>query len=91
MFLGSEQCRIATSGIKLQPMLTSQPRNKLLIRVRLCSAQLVIEVNDGENDAKVLPQFEQKAKQSNRIDPAGNCNADAVPGPQQFLPADMNR
>ena len=82
MLLSGELCRIPASGIKLQLMLMSQPRNKLLICVRLRPAQLVIEVNDGENDAKFLPQFEQKAKQSNRIDPAGNCNADTVAGMQ---------
>ena len=89
MLLSGELRRIATSRIKLQPMLPSQPRNKLLIRVRLRPAQPVIEVNDGENDTKFLSQLDQQPQQRNRIDPARDRNSDPVSGAQQFLPSDM--
>lgn len=39
-------------------MLTSQPRNKLLICVRLSPAQFVIEVNDRKNYAEFLTEIE---------------------------------
>ena len=57
--------------MKLQPMLTSQSRNKLLIRVRLGSTQFVIEMNNGENDAEFTAQFNQQpqAAQPNQSHP----------------------
>jgi hypothetical protein len=70
-------------------MLPNQPANKLLIRVRLRPAQPMIEVNNRENDAKLLTQLNQQPKQRNRINPARNRNPNPVSSPQQFLPPDM--
>lgn len=89
MFLGSELRRIPATGIKLQPTLPSQSRNKLLILIRLRPAQPVIEVNNGENDTKYLTQLDQQPQQRNRINPARDRNSDPVSGAQQFLPSDM--
>ena len=46
-------------------------------------------MNDGEDDAEFVPQFDQQAQKRDRIDPAGNCHADPVAGTQQFLAADV--
>jgi hypothetical protein len=77
--------------MKLQPMLTSQSRNKLLIRLRLRPAQPVIEMNDGEDNAELLPQLDQQPQQRYRIDPARNRNPNPVSSPQQFLQPDIHQ
>jgi hypothetical protein len=89
MFLSSQLRHIAASTTELQPVLTSQSRNKRLIRLRLRPAQLVIEMNNRKNETKLLPQFNEQAEQSNRINPTRNRNPNPVPSPQQFLPPDM--
>jgi RimJ/RimL family protein N-acetyltransferase len=89
MFLGSQPCRIATSSMKLQPMLTRQPSNKLLIRLRLRPTQLVVEMNNGGDNAEFLTQFDQQTKKRDRINPPRNRNPNPVSSPQQFLPPDM--
>jgi hypothetical protein len=71
--------------MKLQPMLTRQFRDKLLIRLRLCPAELVVEMNNGQNDAKLVTQFDQQAQERNRINPSRNRNPNPVSSPQQFL------
>jgi hypothetical protein len=72
-------------------MLTSQSSNKLLVRLRLRPAQLVIEMDDGENDAEFLPQFEQKTEERYRIDAARNGYADAIARVKQLLPANVKK
>src|ERR1019366_10585948 len=86
VFLGSP---LAALGVKLQPVLTRQVRDKLLIRVRLRPAQLVVEMNNRQDDAEFLTQFNQQAKKRNRINPTRNRNPNPVSSPQQFLPPDM--
>jgi hypothetical protein len=88
---GSKPRHIATRAIKLQPVLTSQPSDKLLIRLRLRPAQLVVEMNNGEDNAEFVTQFNQQAQQSNRINPARNRDPNPVSSPQQFLPPDMDQ
>jgi hypothetical protein len=72
-------------------MLTSQSRNKLLIRVGLSPAQLVVEMDHGNDDAKFALQFKQQTQKRYRINPARNRNSNAVAGAQQFLPPDMGQ
>jgi hypothetical protein len=72
-------------------MLASQPGNKLLIRLRLRSAQPVIEMNNRKNNAEFATQLDQQPKQRNRINPTRNRNPDPFPSPQQFLPPDMGQ
>jgi hypothetical protein len=69
----------------------SQIRHKLLIRIRLRPAQLVVEMNDGENNPQLMTKFEQQTQQRNRIDPAGDSYPNPVPGMQQFLPPNVGQ
>src|ERR1039458_7927646 len=86
VFLGSP---LAALGVKLQPVLTRQVRDKLLIRVRLRPAQLVVEMNNGEDNAKFLMQLNQHPKQRNRINPTRNRDPNPVPSPEQLLAPNM--
>jgi hypothetical protein len=61
MFPRRQTSRIAASPIKFQPVCASQPSHKLLIRIRRRPAQLVIEMNDGNNDAKLRIQLNQQS------------------------------
>src|SRR5580704_18348232 len=70
-------------------MLASQPGNKLLIRLRLRSAQPVIEMNNRKNNAEFATQLDQQPKQRNRINPTRNRNPNPVSSPQQFLTPDI--
>src|ERR1700722_13718793 len=47
--------RIIPIAKKLQPKLTRQSRNKILIRIRLRPAQLVIEVNNRKDNPQLAP------------------------------------
>src|SRR5258707_13293101 len=68
-----------------------QLAHKLLICIRLCAAELMIEMNYGEDDAQLWPQLEQNAQQADGIRSAGDGNAHAVPWPQQGVLADVVR
>ena len=50
---------------------------------------MVIEVDDGKYDANLGPQFEQQAKQRNRVGTSRNGSAYAVPGFQKRVFADI--
>jgi hypothetical protein len=77
--------------VKLQPVLTSQALDELLIRIRLPYTQLVIEMNDGKNNPQLTPQLQQQPQKRNRVNPTGHGNADAVPSPQQFMPPNVSK
>jgi hypothetical protein len=47
--------------MKFQPVRTGQPRNKFLIGAGFAPTQLVIEMNNGEDDAKFRAQFEENS------------------------------
>jgi hypothetical protein len=89
MFLSRQLRHIAVCAIKLQPMLASQPSDEFLIRIRLHSAQPVVEMSKRYNDAKFAPQFDQQTQERNRINPARNRNPNPVSGSQHFLPPDV--
>jgi hypothetical protein len=76
---------VAAGEVKFQGVLAGQTIDELLVCIRFGAAQLVIEMDDGENDAEFVAQFCQQAKQRDRINPAGNCDADAVAGMKQFV------
>ena len=60
---------IAAISVKLQPMLTRQRRDELLVRLRLRPAQLVIKMNNRRDNPQLAPQLEQQPQQCNRIIP----------------------
>ena len=91
MLLSGQPRHVPARAIKLQPILTRQRRNKLLVRIRLRPAELVIEVNNRKDNAKVLPQHDKQPQKRNRIDAAGDSDGDAVAGLQQFIPADVKK
>ena len=66
-------------------MFTSQFRDEFLIGVRLRPTQLVIEMNNRKDNAKVSAQFQQQSQQRNRIDSAGNRHPDALSGAKQVV------
>jgi hypothetical protein len=63
MLLISELRHVAAFAVKFQPVLASQSGYELLIGVRFCSTQLVVEMNNGENDTKVMTQCKQQAQE----------------------------
>ena len=65
MFLSRKPRHIAALAIKLQPMLKSEARNEILIRIGLRPSQLVVEMNNGKNDAEFMTQFEQQPQKRN--------------------------
>jgi len=80
---------IAAFGQELQVITGGQSAHKLLVGFRLCTPELVIKMNDGEDDAQILPEFEQKAQQGSGIRSAGDGHPDAVASPQQIVFADI--
>lgn len=68
-----------------------QTADELLIGVRLLPAQIVIEMNDAENNPEFTTQFQQQPQKRNRINPAGNGNADAISGMQQLMPPNVRQ
>src|ERR1022692_228544 len=84
-------CHIAAIAKKLQPVRARQSRDKLLIRLRLRPAQLMVEMNDGENDAKLVTQLKQQTKQRNGIDAARNRNTNPVSCVEQFQAPDVRQ
>ena len=76
---------------KLQSMHPRQISNELLIGIRLLPAQLVIEMDYGQNNSQITAHFEQQPQQGNRIDPPGNSDANAVPGFQQLMPPNVGQ
>ena len=76
---------------KFQPMHPSQSGNKLLIRIRLLPAQLVIEMDCRQNKPQLSAHFEQQSEERNRIDPPRNRDADALPGFQQLSPPNVGK
>jgi hypothetical protein len=65
MLLGSPLSHIATGYMKFQTVLMRQCGDEFLICVRLRSAQLVVEVNNGEDEADLVTHFEQQAEKRN--------------------------
>ncbi|MGC1451490.1 MAG: hypothetical protein WA830_15780 [Candidatus Sulfotelmatobacter sp.] len=91
MFLSCVLRDVIAVAVELQVMLASQVRYEFLIGIGFGTAQFVIEVNHRQNDAEFVPQLEQQPQQADGINSAGYCHADAVPGPQQFVPPNMGK
>jgi hypothetical protein len=66
-------------------MVPSKICNELSVGIGSGSAQLVVEVDDGENDSDLGPELEQQAKQGDGIDAAGNGYTHSVSGLQQRM------
>src|ERR1700685_1930412 len=88
MLMRSQFRSIIAFAIKFQPVLASRSLNEHLIRVGVSTAQFVIEMNDGKDDAEFVTKFEQQAQERDRIDSAGNRDAHTVSGLQEFVAPD---
>jgi hypothetical protein len=86
MFLGRTSSDVFAFSVKLQIVIASKTRNEFLISARFSPAQFVVEMNNRQDNAKLAPQLQQQPQQRNRINPAGNAHANAIPSPQQLLP-----
>jgi hypothetical protein len=51
----------------------------------------MVEMNDGENDAKLVTQLKQQTKQRNGIDAARNRNTNPVSCVEQFQAPDVRQ
>ncbi len=80
---------IIAVAIRFQIVPARQFRDEPLVGIRLLPTQLVIEMNNGEDDAEFAPQLQQQAQERNRINPARNGHANAISGPQQLLPPNV--
>ncbi len=56
--------------VQLQLVPVGKLRDELLVSFGFDSAQLVIEVDDGEHDTEFRPQLQHDAQQCDRIGPA---------------------
>ena len=48
-------------------------------------------MNYGKDNPQLAPQLQQEPQQRNRINPAGNGCAHAIPSRQQFLPPNVRK
>jgi hypothetical protein len=87
MLMRSQFRCIAALAIKFQPVGAGQACDERLIRFGFNSAQFVIEMNDGEDEAEFVAKFEKQSQERDRIDPAGNRNADTVAGMENVFAA----
>lgn len=83
--LARESRHVIAVANEFQTMLSRQLGDELLVRIRLRSAQLVIEMNDGENDPQFSPHLQQQPQQSDRINAARNGDSNAVSSLEEFL------
>src|SRR6185437_7573756 len=72
-------------SVEFQLVLQSEGLYELLVTIGLFPAKLMIQVNDGENDAQLFAQLQEQPQQRHRIRAAGYSNTDAVAGLNQFL------
>ena len=80
---------VTTGKMKFELVCTREVGDKFFVLVGFSTAQRVIEVNDGQYDAEFVPKLEQQAKQTDRVGPSGNRNADAITSLQQVESADV--
>jgi hypothetical protein len=66
-------------------VLLSQSSDEPFVFLGFSSAQFVIEMNHRKNNANFLAQFEHQTKQRDRVRPARNRDANAIPGPQKLV------
>lgn len=64
--------------IELQIMLPRQIADEFLVRIRF-PAQLVVEMNDRENNAKLEPQFQKQPQRRDGINSARNGHSHPIP------------
>jgi len=71
--------------MQFKPMPPCQLRDKALVAIRFFTAQLVIDVRHREHNPQLAVQFEQQAKQSDRIRSAGDSHGHAISRPHRLL------
>jgi hypothetical protein len=85
MFLSGPSSDIFAVAVKFQTVLPSQVCDEFLIRVRLSSAQPMIEMDHRDDNPEFTPQFEQQSQERGRINPTGDGHADPIPSLQQVV------
>jgi hypothetical protein len=74
---------VFTRGKELQVMARGEFGNKLFVGVRSFATELMIEMNDRENEAKLFSEFEEEKKKGDGIGATGNGHADAGTGTEE--------
>jgi hypothetical protein len=90
-FLRGALSHIIAVDVKLQTIFASQIRDEFLIDIRLRSPQLVVEMNNGKDDAEFVLQLQQQPQKRDGINAAGNGHAHTIPGTQHFLPPNVRK
>ena len=80
---------VPAADVQLQLVPVGKLGDELLVSLGFSSAQIVIEVNDGEHDTEFLPQLQHDAQQRDRISPARDRDSYPVAGMQKILAADI--
>jgi hypothetical protein len=70
-------------------MVLGKVGDELCVGVGSGSAELVIEMDDGENNANFGAEVEDQTKECDRVGASGNGNAHTVSGFQQRVLADI--
>jgi len=78
LFLFCVRSRVAAAQMELQIVMVREFGDEPLIRIGLGTAQLMIEVRDGQHDAECVTHIEQQAEQRSRISASRNRNRNSV-------------
>ena len=81
--------RVTGAAVEFQVESGGEGAHELLVGIGIGAADLVIEVDDGEDNAEFGARFQQQAQQRDRIGAAGNRHANAISGPHQAVMADV--
>jgi hypothetical protein len=88
----SRLCRyVATFPVKRKFGSSGQVSDEALVGIRICPAQLVVEVDHREHDPEFFTQFEQEPQKGNRIRAPRDGDAQAVAGLQQLFAPDAGQ
>ena len=80
---------VAAVAVQLQFVMPGQLRDEALVGIGFRSAQIVIEVNDGEHNADFVAKLEQQSKQRHRIGSARDRDPGTIAGTKKPLPPDV--
>jgi hypothetical protein len=76
---------VFTRGKELQVVTRGEFGNELFVGVRSFAAELMIEMNDRENEAKLFSEFEEEKKKGHGVGATGNGHADAGTGTEERI------
>lgn len=80
---------IGGRGEQGQSVQASQIGHELLVGIGVATANLVIQVNQGEDYAEFAAKLQQEPQKSDGISAAGDRHAHSIAGAQQFLAANV--